>query len=129
MFQWFIKIYCIDLYLCIQEESELELERQVQLGIVEAALEVVNDPTESKATRRKHRLAYQQGQRRLQELDTELNFIRQSRGKTHRQTTQLSVGTQGNYNTHPHSHANVKHRTKKPRPPLDSTGINMRRTS
>lgn len=105
-----------------QEESELELERQVQLGIVEAALEVVNDPTESKATRRKHRLAYQQSQRRLQELDIELNFIRQSRGKTHRQTTQLSVGTQRSYNTHPHSHANVKHRTKKPRPPLDNTG-------
>ncbi|XP_014469878.1 PREDICTED: uncharacterized protein LOC106741938 [Dinoponera quadriceps] len=103
------------------EESELELERQVQLGIVEAALEVVNDPTESKATRRKHRLAYQQGQRRLQELETELNFIRQSRGKVHRQTTQLPVtGMQGGYNTH--SHVNVKHRTKKPRPPLDGTG-------
>lgn len=106
-----------------QEESELELERQVQLGIVEAALEVVNDPTESKATRRKNRLAYQQGQRRLQELDTELNFIRQSRSKTHRQVAQLPTGTQGAYNTHPHSHVNVKHRTKKPRPPLDSTGV------
>ncbi|XP_029662388.1 uncharacterized protein LOC115235039 [Formica exsecta] len=102
------------------EESELELERQVQLGIVETALSIINDSTESKATRRKHRLAYQQSQRRLQELETELNFIRQSRGKTHR-SAQLPIHT-GNYNTQPHSHVNVKHRTKKPRPPLDSTG-------
>ncbi|XP_011690344.1 PREDICTED: FERM domain-containing protein 4A [Wasmannia auropunctata] len=102
------------------EESELELERQIHLGIVEAALGIINDSTESKTTRRKQRLAYQQSQRRLQELETQLNFIRQSRGKTQR-PTQLSVNT-GNYNTQPHSHVNVKHRTKKPRPPLDSTG-------
>ncbi|KAL0101573.1 hypothetical protein PUN28_019010 [Cardiocondyla obscurior] len=102
------------------EESELELERQVQLGIVENALSVINDPTESKATRRKHRLAYQQSQRRLQELETELNFIRQTRGKAQR-PVQLPVHA-GNYNIQPHSHVNVKHRTKKPRPPLDSTG-------
>lgn len=102
------------------EESELELERQVQLEIVETALGIVNNPTESKATRRKHRLAYQQSQRRLQELETKLNFIRQTRGKVQR-PTQLPVHG-GNYNTHPHSHVNVKHRTKKPRPPLDSTG-------
>lgn len=101
------------------EESELELERQVQLGIVETALGIVNDPTESKATRRKHRLAYQQSQRRLQELETELNFIRQSRGKAHRSTFPLHAG---NYNTQLHSHINIKHRTKKPRPPLDITG-------
>lgn len=97
----------------------MELERQVQLGIVETALSIINDTTESKATRRKHRLAYQQSQRRLQELETELNFIRQSRGKAHR-SAQLPIHT-ANYNTQPHSH--VKHRTKKPRPPLDSTGI------
>lgn len=105
----------------MQEESELELERQVQLGIVESALSVINDPTESKATRRKNRLAYQQSQRRLQELETELNFIRQTRGKAQR-LTQLPVHT-GSFNTQSHSHVNVKHRTKKPRPPLDSTGI------
>lgn len=98
----------------------MELERQVQLGIVETALGIVNDPMESKATRRKHRLAYQQSQRRLQELETELNFIRQTRGKAQR-PTQLPVHP-GSYNTQPHSHINVKHRTKKPRPPLDSTG-------
>ncbi|EZA50568.1 hypothetical protein DMN91_004033 [Ooceraea biroi] len=102
------------------EESELELERQVQLGIVETALGIVNDPTESKATRRKHRLAYQQSQRRLQELETELNFIKQSRGKAHR-SSHLPMQA-GNYNTQPHAHVNVKHRTKKPRPPLDSAG-------
>lgn len=105
----------------MQEESELEIEKQIQLGIVETALGVINDPTESKATRRKHRLAYQQSQRRLQELETQLNFIRQTRSKTQR-PSQLPVNT-GSYNTQPHSHVNVKHRTKKPRPPLDSTGI------
>ncbi|XP_076675651.1 stepping stone [Andrena cerasifolii] len=101
------------------EESTLELERQVQIGIVEAALGIVNDPTESKAVRRKHRLVYQQSQRRLQELEARLNFIRQSRSKTHH-STQLQHSTV--YNAQPHLYTNVKHRTKKPRPPLDSTG-------
>lgn len=104
----------------------MELERQVQLGIVEAALGIVNDPTESKATRRKHRLAYQQSQRRLQELETELNFIRQSHGKTHRQIMSPLLAHLGSYNTQ--LHGNVKHRTKKPRPPLDSTGIPIRQS-
>ena len=36
----------------------MELERQVQIGIVEAALGIVNDPKESKAVRRKHRLVF-----------------------------------------------------------------------
>ncbi|XP_033342038.1 stepping stone isoform X2 [Megalopta genalis] len=100
------------------EESALELERQVQIGIVEAALGIVNDPTESKAVRRKHRLVYQQSQRRLQELEVRLNFIRQSRTKN-----QQSVQAQHTavYNTQPHLYTNVKHRTKKPRPPLDGT--------
>lgn len=97
----------------------MELERQVQLGIVETALSIINDPTESKTTRRKHRLAYQQSQRRLQELETELNFIRQIRGKTQRPTQLPHAGSYNN--TQPH--VNVKHRTKKPRPPLDNTGI------
>ena len=100
------------------EESTLELERQVQIGIVEAALGIVNDPTESKAVRRKHRLVYQQSQRRLQELEARLNFIRQSRSKTHH-STQLQHPAV--YNAQPHLYTNVKHRTKKPRPPLDST--------
>ncbi|XP_050583032.1 uncharacterized protein LOC126918740 [Bombus affinis] len=102
------------------EESALELERQVQIGIVEAALGIVNDPTESKAVRRKHRLVYQQSQRRLQELEARLNFLRQSRNKTHHSTpTQFQHPSI--CNAQPHLHANVKHRTKKPRPPLDGT--------
>ncbi|XP_015599546.1 uncharacterized protein LOC107269803 [Cephus cinctus] len=99
------------------EESALELERQVQVGIAEAALGIFNDPAESKAVRRKHRLVYQQSQRRLQDLDARLNFIRQSHGKSHRQTQLPHV-----YGTQPYPQAHVKHRTKKPRPPLESTG-------
>ena len=95
------------------------MERQVQIGIVEAALGIVNDPTESKAVRRKHRLVYQQSQRRLQELEARLNFLRQSRNKSHH-STQLQHSTV--CNAQPHLHLNVKHRTKKPRPPLDGTG-------
>ncbi|XP_076619441.1 stepping stone [Colletes latitarsis] len=100
------------------EESALELERQVQIGIVEAALGIINDPTESKAVRRKHRLVYQQSQRRLQELEARLNFIRQSRSKTHHSTP---VQHSTVYNNQPHLYTNVKHRTKKPRPPLNGT--------
>lgn len=100
------------------EESALELERQVQIGIVEAALGIVNDPKESKAVRRKHRLVYQQSQRRLQELEARLNFLRQSRNKTHH-STQFQHSTICNAQSH--LHTNVKHRTKKPRPPLDGT--------
>ncbi|KAK2582596.1 hypothetical protein KPH14_004884 [Odynerus spinipes] len=101
------------------EESALELERQVQIGIVEAALGIVNDPAESKAVRRKHRLVYQQGQRRLQELEARLNAIRQSRNKAHRATQyQHTVAC----SSQSQLQSNVKHRTKKPRPPLDNTG-------
>ncbi|KAG7199974.1 hypothetical protein KM043_014402 [Ampulex compressa] len=103
------------------EESALELERQVQSGIVEAALAIVNDSTESKAVRRKHRLVYQQSQRRLQELDARLNFLRQSRGKTHRTQGQFPHPTVHTTQLHPHT--GVKHRTKKPRPPLDNAEI------
>lgn len=98
--------------------SELELERQVQLEIAETALNIFNDPTESKANRRKNRLTYQQSQQRVHELETELNFIRQGRNKAHR--AQFLVQAES-YNIQPQ--VNVKHRTKKPRPPLDSTGI------
>lgn len=94
----------------------------MQIGIVEAALGIVNDPTESKAVRRKHRLVYQQSQRRVQELEARLNFIRQGRSKTH-YATQLQHSTV--YNNQPHLYTNVKHRTKKPRPPLNGTGTAM----
>lgn len=86
---------------------------------MEAALGIVNDPAESKAVRRKHRLVYQQGQRRLQELEARLNSIRQSRNKTHRTGQYQHTMT---CNSQSHLQSNVKHRTKKPRPPLDSTG-------
>ncbi|XP_017876873.1 uncharacterized protein LOC108623092 [Ceratina calcarata] len=108
------------------EESALELERQVQMGIIETALAIVNDPTESKAVRRKHRLIYQQSQHRLQELEARLNFLRQGRNKTHHST---QVQHPLNCNTQPHLHANVKHRTKKPRPPLDGTVNDVNKTS
>lgn len=96
------------------------MERQVQIGIVEAALGIVNDPTESKAVRRKHRLVYQQSQRRLQELEARLNFLRQSRSKPHHLTQPQHSAI---CSTQPQLLTNVKHRTKKPRPPLDGTYI------
>ncbi|KZC11709.1 FERM domain-containing protein 4A [Dufourea novaeangliae] len=105
------------------EESALELERQVQIGIVEAALGIVNDSTESKAVRRKHRLVYQQSQRRLQELEARLNFLRQSRTKTHQSVQPQHTAV---YNTQSHLYTNVKHRTKKPRPPLDNAANDLK---
>ncbi|XP_046424620.1 uncharacterized protein LOC124181936 [Neodiprion fabricii] len=101
------------------EESALELERQVQVGIAEAALSIFNDAAESKAVRRKHRLVYQQSQRRLQELDVRLNFVRQAHGKSQRASQVPHVSS---YATQPHPQRDGKHRIKKPRPPLESTG-------
>ncbi|XP_033220351.1 uncharacterized protein LOC117174980 isoform X2 [Belonocnema kinseyi] len=99
------------------EESALELERQVQVGIKEAALTIINDSTESKAVRRKHRLVYQQSKQRLQEIDACLNFIRHSHGSTIRHT-QVAQPLQNSQMLM----QNSKHRTKKPRPPLDNCG-------
>ncbi|XP_043481078.1 uncharacterized protein LOC122510469 [Leptopilina heterotoma] len=98
------------------EESKLELERQVQIGIQEAALAIINDSTENKAVRRKHRLIYQQSKQRLQDIDVCLNFIRQSHGSSARHTQGIHF-----QNSQSLSH-NSKHRTKKPRPPLDNLG-------
>lgn len=72
------------------------MECKIQTGIAEAALGLANDGTASKCVRRKHRLVYQQSQRRLLELEARLNLLRQS-----------SRGHQ------------LKQR-KKPRPPLES---------
>lgn len=58
--------------------SKLELECKVQTSIAEAALGLANDLNASKSIRRKHRLEYQQSQRRLAELETRLNVLRQS---------------------------------------------------
>lgn len=96
------------------EECALESERQIQIGIAEAAFGKFNDPAESKAVRRKYRLIYQQSQKRLQELDTRLSFIRQSHGKSQRNAQSQATA---NYNGQT-SHG--KHRIKKPRPPLES---------
>ncbi|CAL7937199.1 unnamed protein product [Xylocopa violacea] len=101
------------------EESTLEVDRQVQINLVESALAIVNDPTVSRGVRRKHRLIYQQSQHRLQELEARLNFLRQSRNKTHHLTQTQSHS--GVCNAQQHLHANIKHRTKKPRPPLDGS--------
>ena len=97
----------------------MELERQVQVGIKEASLAIINDSTESKAVRRKHRLVYQQSKQRLQEIDACLNFIRQSHGASTRHSQTLHTPLQ---NSQMLMHTNSKHRTKKPRPPLDNLG-------
>ncbi|KAG8316942.1 FERM domain-containing protein 4A [Homalodisca vitripennis] len=80
-----------------EEESlaTLELEFNIQTGIAEAARSLANDSTASKAARRKHRVVYQQSQRRLLELEARLNLLRQA------------------------SRCPLKQR-KKPRPPLES---------
>jgi hypothetical protein len=103
----------------LKEESTLELERQVQINIADAALAVLNDPSENKAVRRKHRSIYQQSQRRLQELNAQLNFIRQSHGggPRHAQSDHIPL-----HSSQPHLQTTTKHRTKKPRSPLDSSG-------
>ncbi|XP_054279396.1 innate immunity activator protein [Macrosteles quadrilineatus] len=80
-----------------EEESlaTLELEYNIQTGIAEAARSLANDGTVSKAARRKHRIVYQQSQRRLLELESQL---RQA------------------------SRCPLKQR-KKPRPPLESDQV------
>lgn len=63
-----------------EEESlaKLELECKIQTSIAEAALGLANDGNASKSIRRKHRLMYQQSQRRLAELEARLTVLRQS---------------------------------------------------
>ncbi|KAL1110544.1 hypothetical protein AAG570_008072 [Ranatra chinensis] len=61
--------------------ATLELECKIQTGIAEAALGLANDGTTSKSVRRKHRVLYQESQRRLSELETRLNTLRQVQPK------------------------------------------------
>lgn len=61
--------------------NALELECKVQMNIAEAALALANDTTANKAVRRKHRLMYRQSQRRLMELETRLNLLRQGKSQ------------------------------------------------
>lgn len=103
----------------LKEESALELERQVQIDIAETALAGLNDAAESKAVRRKHRMIYQQSQRRLQELNAQLNFIRQSHGGAPRLAQSAHIP---HHSSQPQLPTTAKHRTKKPRPPLDTSG-------
>ncbi|KAK6637028.1 hypothetical protein RUM43_010702 [Polyplax serrata] len=59
--------------------TALELECRVQINIAEAALALANDSAANKAARRKHRLMYRQSQRKLMELETRLNLLKQSK--------------------------------------------------
>lgn len=87
-------------FTLFQEESlaTLELEYNIQTGIAEAARSLASDSTASKGARRKHRLVYQQSQRRLLEVEARLNLLRQA------------------------SRCPLKQR-KKPRPPLESGSL------
>ncbi|XP_057323343.1 myb-like protein AA [Microplitis mediator] len=107
------------------EESSLELERQVQTSIAKAAFAIFNDSSEGKAVRRKHRLVYQQSQRRLKELETRLNFIRQGYGRLPRrpniaESTPWQSNIFSDDTALPSSSAYAKHKSKKPRPPLNA---------
>lgn len=95
----------------------MEIARQAQIDIAESALAVLNDANENKTVRRKQRLIYQQSQRKLQELNAQLNFIRQSQGGAPRPSAHIPL-----HGSQPHLQTTTKHRTKKPRPPLDSSG-------
>ncbi|KAK0168620.1 hypothetical protein PV327_002398 [Microctonus hyperodae] len=108
------------------EESALELERQIQTAIAKKAYVIFNDTAETKAVRRKHRLVYQQSQGRLKDLEIRLNFIRQGYGRLQRRSN-VTENTQwqqssaiGDDEIALSTQSNVKHRSKKPRPPLDS---------
>ncbi|KAJ8681835.1 hypothetical protein QAD02_017627 [Eretmocerus hayati] len=105
------------------EESALEIEKQAQIHIAEAALAVLNDPSESKAARRKNRAIYQQSQRRLQELNTQLNFLRQGHGSMQRHSQPGHVPLQGSKQQL--QSAAARHRPKKPRPPLENSGKDL----
>lgn len=61
--------------------TALELECKVQINIAEAALTLANDSSANKAARRKHRLMYRQSQRRLMELETRLNLLKQGKSQ------------------------------------------------
>ncbi|XP_034948497.1 uncharacterized protein sstn isoform X2 [Chelonus insularis] len=109
------------------DESTLELERQVQASIAKAAFDIFNDVTKGKAVRRKNRLVYQQSQKRLKELETRLNFIRQGYGRlSRRQTMETSSWKSPTYPGDVEDNVSIpqtiaKHKSKKPRPPLHST--------
>ncbi|KAF6215790.1 hypothetical protein GE061_000125 [Apolygus lucorum] len=61
--------------------AALELECKIQTGIAEAAKGLANDGTASKSVRRKHRLLYEDSQRRLSDLEARLAAYRQAQPK------------------------------------------------
>lgn len=61
--------------------AALELECKIQTGIAEAALGLANDGSASKSVRRKHRILYEESQKRLSELESRLNSLRQNQPK------------------------------------------------
>ncbi|XP_014243591.1 innate immunity activator protein [Cimex lectularius] len=61
--------------------AALELECKIQTGIAEAALGLANDVSASKSVRRKHRLLFEESQRRLSELEAKLSAVKQVQPK------------------------------------------------
>ncbi|CAA9998038.1 unnamed protein product [Nesidiocoris tenuis] len=59
--------------------AALELECKIQIGIAEAAKGLANDGTATKSVRRKHRILYDESQRRLLELEARLAAYRKAR--------------------------------------------------
>lgn len=114
-----------------EEESvpAVELEIKIQTGIAEAALGLANDTAANKHVRRKHRLMYQQSQRRLQDLETKLIGLREKQEALDAQNEALSCAQpqQPTQQQHMQYHQQLqqqqqnqlKHR-KKPRPPVDN---------
>ncbi|XP_044741029.1 GATA zinc finger domain-containing protein 7 [Chrysoperla carnea] len=72
----------------VESIAALELEKQVQVGISEAALGLVHNGAASKAARRKNRLVYQQSQKRLTELDERLGYLMAARNDQKPQSSQ-----------------------------------------
>ena len=108
----------------------MELEIKIQTGIAEAALGLANDTSANKQVRRKHRLMYQQSQRRLLDLEAKLNALCKKQEAQEAQAAEAASCAQPQQPT-PQQHAayqqqlqqqqqnQLKHR-KKPRPPVDN---------
>ena len=68
------------------------MECKIQTGIAEAALGLANDGTVSKSVRRKHRVFYQESQRRLSELECRLNSLKQTQPKHKKKPRPTEIG-------------------------------------
>uniref|UniRef100_A0A0K2UBC2 FERM domain-containing protein n=1 Tax=Lepeophtheirus salmonis TaxID=72036 RepID=A0A0K2UBC2_LEPSM len=56
--------------------ANLELEREIQMQITNAALKISNDMSVSKSVRKQRKISYQQSQRKLKEIETKLSDLR-----------------------------------------------------